>query len=306
MTDNDRLAFDLLQAFNIAVLRRVSPGEYVLFGQAPAFYDAIFPPVAGRPCTAPWETSPMLDYFYNEAESFFALQETGSISTGVWEEDGMTEENTALIAVAINLGETQVIIVRLLREDYAERLSTLRKARLQLLENNLLAKNLSLFKERSRIDGLTSIFNRTTFMELLLDEIKRSQILDYPLVLLILDIDDFKKVNDTHGHLTGDAILQGMGAILKASLRRNDIVARYGGEEFAVLIPHESLSQAAQVAEKIRANLAAMVVPDAPNITVSIGCTAYVPGEQSETFFKRADDALYTAKTEGKNRVCIK
>lgn len=306
VTDDARLAFDLLQLFNYAILRRAAPGKYVFFGQAPAFYGTLFPPVAGSPCTTPWKISPMLEFFLDEAENFFTLHEIGSIGSGVWKEDGLIQERTALTAIAANLGETQVIVIRLLQEDYAHRLDTLRKAREQLLENRQLTNNLSIFKEKSRIDGLTSIFNRTTFMDLLLDEIKRSKILEYPLGLLILDIDDFKKVNDTYGHLSGDKILQSMGTVLKSSLRRNDIVARYGGEEFAVLIPHAPLNEATQVADKIRASLAAMIVPDVPRITVSIGCTAYSPDESPEDFIKRADDALYVAKEEGKNRVCVK
>ncbi|MDR1613730.1 MAG: GGDEF domain-containing protein [Planctomycetota bacterium] len=304
MTKNEQLALNLLQSFNFAVLRRVASREYVFLGRAPAFYDALFPPRDGNPCATPWAISSMLEFFLDEAEDFFALGEVGSISSGVWEEEGLTLENTALKVTAVNLGDAQVVVVRLLQEDYTERLGILRKAREQLLENRRLTSNLCIFKEKSRIDGLTCIFNRTTFMELLLDEIRRSQIMDYPLVLLILDIDDFKKVNDNFGHLAGDRILQGMGSTLKHSLRRNDIVARYGGEEFAVLVPHTPLAEATQVAEKIRSNLAAMAVPDAPRITVSIGCTLYAGMESAEDFFKRADDALYTAKKSGKNRVC--
>ncbi|SBV95429.1 putative Diguanylate cyclase [uncultured delta proteobacterium] len=305
MTNTESLALNLLQSFNYAILQRIGPKKYTFFGQAPAFYNALFPPCADGPCTTPWETSPMLDFFLEEAEAFFARKELGALASGIWEEDGITQKDTALMALAKNLGETQLIVIRLLQEDYIDRVGILRKAREQLLENRQLSQNLAMFKEKSRIDGLTSIFNRATFMELLHDEIKRSQILEYPLILLILDIDDFKKVNDTYGHLVGDKVLQGMGATLKASLRRNDIVARYGGEEFAVLIPHEAMDRALQIAEKVRKNVAAMVIPDAPPITVSIGCTAYSPGEASESFFKRADEALYLAKTTGKNKVCI-
>ena len=306
MTDNERLGFTLLNSFNFAVLRRTAPGEYAFFGLPPAFYTTLFPVVDGAPCTTPWDVSPMLEFFLGEAEEFFSGGETGSITSGVWEEDGLTREDTALKAIAANLGESQVIIITLLEDEYTERLGVLRKAREQLQENRQLASNLSIFKEKSRIDGLTSIFNRTTFMELLFDEIKRSQILEYPLVILILDVDNFKKVNDTYGHLTGDKVLRSLGATLKNTLRRNDIVARYGGEEFVVLIPHIPVDEAAQVAEKVRGAVEMMVVPDAPVVTVSIGCTAYVPDESAEDFFKRADSALYAAKHGGKNMVCVR
>jgi diguanylate cyclase (GGDEF)-like protein len=278
MTKDERLALNLLQFFNFAVLRRGAHGEYAFLGHAPAFYNALFPPSDGKPCATPWAISSMLEFFLGEAEDFFALREVGSISSGVWEEEGLTLENTALKATAINLGDDQVVVVRLLQEDYAERLGTLRKAREQVLEKRWVTNTPPIFREKSRIDRLPGIFNQTTFMGLLLDEMKRSRSMDYPLVLLILDIDDLKKVNDDFGRLAGDRILQGMRPTLKRSLRQNDIVARYGEEEFAVLFPHTPLKEAMQVAEKIRSNLAAMAVPDAPRITVSIGCTMYAGG----------------------------
>lgn len=304
MTENESLAFSILQSFNIAALRRIGPEKYAFFGIAPDFYNTLFPPVGGVPCSAPWETSPMLEFFLIDAEEFFDLHKTGTFRSGIWTEEGLPQKNTALRAIAINLGDMQVIIVRLLQEEYAERVTTLRKAREQLLENRVLTNDLSMFKEKSRIDGLTNVFNKATFMELLVDEIKRSHILHYPLALLLMDIDDFKKVNDVHGHVAGDKILQSTGATLQHTLRRNDIIARYGGEEFVVLIPHAPLDEAVQVAEKVRVCLDSMKLPDAPHITVSIGCTVYSPSESSEDFIKRADAALYTAKRKGKNKVC--
>ena len=305
MTNNTDIALNLLKFFNFAILRRTAPRTYTFLGQAPDFYDVLFPPVNGVPCATPWAISPMLDFFIGEAEEFFERNETGMITSGPWEEDGITEDGTALFAMAAHTEGEKLFIVHQLREEYSERLAILRKARVQFVENRELASSLSFFKEKSRIDGLTSIFNRDTFTELLHDEIRRSQILDYPLVLLILDIDNFKKVNDTYGHMAGDKVLQGIGSTLKTSLRRNDIVARYGGEEFAVIISHESLDQAVAIADKIRLNIAAMVIPEAPQVTVSVGCALHIKSESSETFFKRADSALYVAKATGKNKVCV-
>lgn len=310
MTDLERLAFDLLYAFDIAVLHRVSPRKYAFLGQAPLFYDSFFPPEChdgqATPCAAPWEHSPMLEFFLPEAEDFFERGGQGTLASGLWKEDGKTSPGTALKAFAVALPAGRLLLIRMIRDEYREHVTALRKAREQLLENRELSQTLAIVKEKSRLDGLTSIFNRATFMDLLHDETKRSQILDYPLVLLILDIDDFKKINDTYGHLAGDAVLRNMGALLKKSLRRNDIVARYGGEEFAVLIPHETVEQAARIADKIRLGVAAMVVPDVPRISVSIGCTRYVPAETFEDFFERADLALYDAKKGGKNVVRIR
>lgn len=125
----------------------------------------------------------------------------------------------------------------------------------------------------------------------------------------MLDIDDFKKVNDTYGHLAGDAVLRAAGETLKNTRRRNGITARCGGEEFAVLIPNASPEQTAQVAEKLLENIAAMVVPDVPGVTVSSGCTACGPGGARKHFsavrMKRFTRPNGPAKTECAFNECI-
>jgi len=224
----------------------------------------------------------------------------------VWEEDGRTEPGTALQAAATTLNGVQVLILHLQRDQYVKHCDILRKAREHLLEKRDLAHDVALFKEKSRMDGLTAVFNKTTFMEILHDEIKRSQLLNYSLFLLVLDIDDFKKVNDTYGHAVGDAVLQATGACLKKTLRRGDIVARYGGEEFVVLMSGRSPTRARNLAEKIRNHIADMHMPKLPRITVSIGCTAYLAEESAAQLFERADNALYDAKRAGKNVVRVR
>jgi diguanylate cyclase (GGDEF)-like protein len=307
MVSDEALALHILRSFDIAVLRRAGPGRYVFVGEAPSFYTALFPSgEAGVPCVTPWEDSPMLDFFLADAEAFFESNGGGVLKSGIWEEDGRTEPDTALFAFAAVVQDVPVLIIGLHSERYAEQRGILRKAREQLLENRDLALDVALFKEKSRIDGLTEIFNKTTFMEIMQDEIKRSQLLDYALFLLILDIDNFKNVNDTYGHPAGDAVLQAMSACVKRALRRSDIVARYGGEEFAVLIHQQGLDQAKQIAEKTRKNVAGMVVPNMPRITVSIGLTAYIAGETLQQFVERADNALYDAKRSGKNVVRVR
>lgn len=306
MGTNESIACSILRSMGIAVLKRNGPREYELFGQPPAFYGDIFPDSSGQPSASPWETSPMLEFFLDDAECFFEQKKEGELASGVWQEDGKTMAEAALIAIATTHDDTQILIIRMLQEEYNERVSILRKARAQLLENRELSHNLEYFKEKSRFDGLTKIFNKATFTELLHDEIKRSRSLDYPLSLLMLDIDNFKKVNDTYGHLAGDMVLQALGGLLTSTLRRHDIVARFGGEEFVVLIPQESTRQALIIAEKARQNIAEMKFADVPSITVSIGCATYHAGETADSFIKRTDVALYDAKTSGKNKVCVR
>lgn len=306
MNAEERLACGILRSLDIAVLKRTGLRQYEVFGLAPQFYCDMFSDPAGNPLPAPWEKSSMLEFFLEDAERFFEQKKSGTYTSGMWQEDGKTSADTALVAIAATYGDMRVIIIRMLREDYSERVGILRKARSQLLDNRTLAHNLEYFKEKSRFDGLTKVFNKATFAELLQDEIKRSRALDYPLSLLMLDIDNFKKVNDTYGHLAGDAALQALGALLTKTLRRHDIIARFGGEEFAVLIPRENETQAGMIAEKVRRSVAAMRFADIPPISVSIGCTTYLTRETADNFIERADMALYDAKTSGKDKVCFR
>ncbi len=303
MKEENTLACGILKSMDIAILRRAAPRTYEFFGTLPDFYYDMFSDETGQPSCQPWNLSPMLDFFLEDAESFFEQKKTGSFASSMWQEDGKTTTETALIAIAATYDEHQVIMIRLLR-DYQERVAGLRHARTQVLENRNLSSNLQYYKEKSRIDDLTKIFNKATFMDLLKNEIKRSIILDYSLALLIIDIDNFKGINDTYGHLAGDAVLEKLGSLLSNSLRKNDIVARFGGEEFIVLIPQVNKEQIFNLADKLREKIAGMKDKNIPGITVSIGCSLYNPHETTEKFIDRADTALYSAKKNGKNRVC--
>ena len=306
MNTQNQLALDILCALDIAVLLRKDSKKYEFFGDVPDFYAELFPAGPAGPCTCPWEHSPMLEFFIEDAEIFFRKKSPGALSSGVWQEDGKTEDDTALIAVATMFGQAEVIIIRVLHQDYSERVGILRKAREQLLENRELSQNLEIYKEKSRLDGLTGIFNRGTFMELLLEAIKNSNAGPSPLSLIMLDIDNFKQINDTYGHLAGDAVLRAIGARLAENLRRHDIVARYGGEEFVAVMFGSEQEQTLRTAEKLRESIKASPINGLPVVTVSLGCTLYRHGESAEQFIQRADMALYDAKHSGKDCVRIR
>jgi len=155
-------------------------------------------------------------------------------------------------------------------------------------------------------DPLTGIFNRRTFIELAERELARSRRDSTSLSLMILDLDHFKQVIDTYGHLVGDEVLVAFTGLIKERARGGDLVVRYGGEEFCVLLPATSLPAAVALAERIRAATEATALTAHPvKITVSVGVTAYAgaPGVTLETLLARADEALYRAKHEGRNRV---
>ena len=168
--------------------------------------------------------------------------------------------------------------------------------------------NARLFSEVQQLattDSLTGIFNRRHFFALARGEVERSRRYQYPLSLIMLDIDHFKQVNDTYGHATGDMILQQIAQRCRKNLRETDIFGRYGGEEFVVLLPLTDLENARLVAERLRLE-AAEVGREAnvEGVTISLGVAAMSgSGEDPESLLGKADQALYAAKQAGRNRV---
>ncbi|MDR1125736.1 MAG: GGDEF domain-containing protein [Deltaproteobacteria bacterium] len=304
--EDGKLAENILHALDIAVLKRLGPGEYEVIGEAPAFYNKIFPPTPAGPCRAPWRQSYMLEFFYDSVEKFFETGQAGCFSSGTWQEEGVCDQEQALIAEAMAFGDSRVITIRLLKEAYAEQVSILRKAREQLLERRLLKNDLEVYKRRSRIDGLTKVLNKTTFMELLVTHINYAREQRQPLSLIMMDIDGFKDINDIYGHQAGDEALSALGQILLGNLRHNDLVGRYGGDEFMVIIPGTGLDQARRIAEKLRRSVENHKFANLPLISISLGCCVYQTGEDLSEFIQRADFALYDAKRAGKNTVCTR
>jgi diguanylate cyclase (GGDEF)-like protein len=151
-----------------------------------------------------------------------------------------------------------------------------------------------------RTDPLTSIYNRRAFDESLLNCLSQDHRYGTTFSLALLDIDLFKRVNDQHGHLHGDRILQELGQLLKAEVRECDIVARFGGEEFVILMPQTELRVACNMAERVRG-----VIRESLPITVSIGVAGGLPNDTASSLLNRADAALYSAKNAGRNCVHI-
>ncbi len=166
-------------------------------------------------------------------------------------------------------------------------------------------------KERYRLqsirDGLTDLYNHAHFQNLLAQEVARARRYRHPLSLFMIDIDDFKRYNDTFGHLAGDWALQDLAAILRESCRQTDLIARYGGEEFTVILPETPASGAIVVAERIRHAVereSKTRLRFQRPLTVSIGVAVYPwDGDSPQALLARADERLYRAKAAGKNRV---
>lgn len=157
-----------------------------------------------------------------------------------------------------------------------------------------------------RTDPLTQLASRRHFDELLAAQINTTSRYEEPLSVLLIDLDAFKVLNDTYGHLMGDEVLRRTGAALQATRRAADVVARWGGEEFIVLAPRTDSEGAVVLAERLREVIATMEGPEEPvSVTASIGVAQWRPGESANDLVGRADRALYQAKDGGRNRVVV-
>lgn len=159
-----------------------------------------------------------------------------------------------------------------------------------------------------RIDGMTGIANRTYFDEKLAELIALRQRYNEPFSLLMIDVDNFKTINDAFGHPAGDRILKGVAFKVKSALRGSDFFARFGGDEFAVLLIKTTAAAAQDTARKLCATVreSRFLLDDATlNVTLSIGIAEALPGESGEALLKRADEALYRVKDQGRNNVAL-
>jgi len=215
-------------------------------------------------------------------------------------EDIITKGASDFMVKPVAIPELDLRIKRVVREKALLRERNMAMEKLRESEQR--------YQELSITDGLTKLFNSRQFYAVLHGEIERSNRYDHPLTVLMLDIDDFKKYNDTYGHLEGDRVLSRFAEILRECLRQTDSAYRYGGEEFAVILPSTKGEQGIITAERVRIALKNEIFrprPDAEiRVTVSIGLAQHARNEEMMDFLRRADQNLYKAKASGKNQVC--
>jgi two-component system, cell cycle response regulator len=205
-------------------------------------------------------------------------------------------------ASAIHDGAADFIIKPIRIPELLARIERAREARKLAVDNERLVREL----ERMAIqDALTGLFNYRHFQNQLQTDAARCLRYQRPLSLIILDADHFKAVNDSLGHAEGDKVLIAISQDTTRAIRSTDLAFRYGGEEFAVLLPETRAAEASAVAERIRAEVERVQVAGGRTVTISAGVSQYCPPEDTETFVRRADGALYESKRLGRNRVTI-
>jgi diguanylate cyclase (GGDEF)-like protein len=160
-------------------------------------------------------------------------------------------------------------------------------------------------EENALTDELTKLPNRRALAQRFLQETQRARRHHSALSFLMIDLDHFKQVNDTYGHLNGDAVLAELASLLSTGLRESDVCARYGGEEFALILPETTESGARVLAERIRAKVASATFPGGLKLTISVGVAATEEPSIYTQLIDRADQALYAAKQGGRNQVRV-
>ena len=186
----------------------------------------------------------------------------------------------------------------------------------RIIENAIAAlvyplRNAILYKqavERALRDPLTGVNNRAALDNALGREIELAKRHDTPLAVLMIDVDNFKRINDTYGHIAGDAVLKRIAESMVESARGSDIIYRYGGEEFVLLLRNTEQSGARLLAERIRKAIESIILRYEKfdiRVTASMGLTTVLQTDNIDSLLKRCDEALYTAKQEGRNRVVL-
>jgi len=187
----------------------------------------------------------------------------------------------------------------------------------QELEDNLLytqyrvheqAQEIDSARREARTDSLTGVANRKAFDEKLHVSVGAYQRMETPFVLVLIDVDHFKRVNDSHGHQAGDRILETLGAAMREVVREGDFVARLGGDEFGIILPHTDMEVGYSVAQRIHGKVAEETSHlshsgNQLSVGLSVGVAAVRPSDTSESIYARADEALYKSKNRGRNQV---
>ena len=212
-----------------------------------------------------------------------------------------------LVTTLVALWFVTFLIILIIRFfDYSRERAVNRKKQEELKKNlRALEIEKSEYEKSSKEDPLTGCLNRAGFSGVLLREQEELNRGGRPVSFMIFDIDHFKNINDTYGHLVGDEVLVNLAKLVQSMIRNTDSLVRWGGEEFVILSDDTSIQNAAFLAEKLRKAIEASTLITQQRVTCSFGVTEMVPGEDPKSLIARADKALYSSKESGRNRVTV-
>lgn len=243
----------------------------------------------------------LLDLNMPEMDGFQVLR---SLKNGA-----ATKDIPVIVLSGLQSAQDKVTAFDLGAIDYITKPFDMSELRVRVRSALRMSRLLALLAERAHVDGLTGLWNRAHFDRRWSEEVAGCERNHRPLSLALIDIDHFKSVNDTYGHPAGDAVLHGLGRILKRECRTNDIPCRYGGEEFAVIMPDTAPRDATVLCERVRSALGDAVWPRHPErrVTCSVGLAGREAGATAAaaSWLEAADRALYTSKRSGRDRLTI-
>lgn len=244
------------------------------------------------------------------------IERLGSMSDSTGQYQGKVEMYTSKLAKTDDITQISSIVQSLMQDTRMMQADILRSREALVTQQNnateteekirRLEQELNDLSDKVRIDQLTGVLNRRGLDEAFVSEIARAKRGETSLSIVLLDIDNFKRLNDTHGHDVGDQALQHLARVVKETVRPVDIVARFGGEEFVILLPDTAIKEGIEVMARLQRELTKkffMHNNERLLVTFSAGVSLYRPGEEQASALQRADKAMYLAKTTGKNRV---
>ncbi len=216
------------------------------------------------------------------------------------EEFKNTEKIKRVVKIANKKGKIRTLSIKIDKLEKREGLYII-----VLSDITKLQKRSEMFEIKANTDSLTKLYSRAKFNTLYQLEFERSTRCLNPLTLLFIDIDNFKITNDTYGHDVGDIVLKKFSKLISKNIRKYDILARWGGEEFILMLPQTNINNGYKLAEKIRNVIASNKFEKIQTLTCSIGISTLDKGDEKETLIKHADNALYKAKSSGRNKTII-